>query len=523
MASFLALTSFIAGAQHDRPVSSAKVFSEPMLLVPKALGAFQRSISSSNRDAQAYFNQGFQLMYAFDMLDAARSFHEAENRDPNCAICFWGEAWAWGPYLNEPMQQDQAHYAYTAIQKAKQLASDHASPVERALIDAMSVRYVEHFDPQNHHDQDVAYSLAMAKVHEQFPDDHDVASLYAESLFLMIPRRGSRDIHSPEVQQIADVLEGVLKADSRHIGACHLYIHLTEATIEPGRAEACADTLGDSIPGASHINHMPSHTWNQLGRWGDSVRANLQAWHSDQMAAVGEGFAIYPSHNLHMLLFAASMDGQGAIAIQAAKDYYKLTSSSMYETLILIRFGRFDEVLEIKKHPKDDIESGVWDFGQGYAHMRRGDKSAARSDLKHLLDIAAKSHDYFRGHSAEDLLGILGGILEGEIYRADGDLNNAITSFKRAVTFQDELVYDEPEPLPFAARHWLGAALLEAKRFSDAEQIYHEDLKKHPHNGWSLIGLKIALDAQSKSSPDVDKDLDNSWARSDTWIKSSRF
>jgi tetratricopeptide (TPR) repeat protein len=523
LASSVAFTAFVASAQRDRVSSPAKTFSEPMLLVPKALGNFKRPISSSNVEAQAYFNQGFQLMYAFDMENAARSFHEAENRDPNCAICFWGEAWAWGPYLNGAMDSETAGYALAAIQKAKQLAAEHASPVERALIEAMSVRYVVNFDPAKRRDQDVPYSEAMRKVYEQFPNDLDVSTLYAESLFLLEPRRGSRDISSPNIKKIADILEGVLKADSQHVGACHLYIHLTEATTEPGRAEACANTLGNSIPGASHINHMPSHTWNQLGRWGDSVRANLQAWHSDQMAAVGEGFAIYPAHNLHMLLFAASMDGQGAVAIQAAKDYFKLSDNNMYQVLTLIRFGRFDEVLEIKKRPKDDFESGVWYFGQGYAHLRGGDKSAARSDLKHLLETAGKSTGEFRGHHAKDLLGILGGILEGEMYRADGDLENASASFKRAVTFQDALVYDEPEPLPFAARDWLGAALLEAKRFSDAEQVYREDLKKHPHNGWSLIGLKSALDAQGKSSPEVDSDFEKSWSRSDTWIHASRF
>ena len=192
----------------------------------------------------------------------------------------------------------------------------------------------------------------MQKVSAQYPDDLEIATLYADALFLLEPRRGTRDVNDPDVQRLHQVLEGMLARDVRHPGACHLYVHATESTVVPGRAEACAEFLGQSIPGASHINHMPSHTWNEVGRWGDSVRANLEAWHSDQKAAIGEGFAIYPEHNLHMLLYAASYDGQGAIAMRAGKDYAKLTGESFYEVLTLIRFGRFDEVLAVTNRPR---------------------------------------------------------------------------------------------------------------------------------------------------------------------------
>ena len=192
----------------------------------------------------------------------------------------------------------------------------------------MAVRYVEKFDPEKRVDQDKAYAEAMGRVADAYPDDLEAATLHADALFLLEPRRGTRDYKSASVQRLHRVLERILAKDVHHPGACHLYVHATESTVVPERATACAEFLGKSIPGASHINHMPSHTWNEVGRWGDSVRANLEAWHSDQKAAIGEGFAIYPSHNLHMLLYAASMDGQGAIAMQAGKDYAKLTGDS---------------------------------------------------------------------------------------------------------------------------------------------------------------------------------------------------
>ena len=519
----LAMGPSPALAQSDGDASLPDAFDEPIPLYPAALGEFTRPISSSNAEAQAYFDQGFQMMYAFAKEDAARSFREAWRRDPNCAICYWGEAWSWGSYLNGPMRPREAPFAYAAIQRAQELAATFASEPERAFIDAMVPRYVEQFDPDRRLEQDMAYAESMRRLYEAYPDDLDAATLYAEALFVMEPRRGTRDLNKPSVRRLHQVLEGILARDIRHPGGCHLYIHATESTTEPERAEACAEFVGNSIPGASHINHMPSHTWNEIGRWADAVRANIQAWHSDQKAPIGEGFAIYPQHNLHMLLFAASMDGQGAIATQAGKDYTKLTGNSFHQALTLLRFGRFDEILALDNRPEDIVTGGLWDFAQGYAHLRSGESDFAGVYLDRVRKGAESTDATFRFHSAAQLLGVAGGILEGEILLAAGSLQEAIASFERAVTTEDGMTYDEPEPLPFAARHWLGAAFLEANRFADAERVYREELEDHPHNGWSLLGLVAALDAQGEASTEARADLEASWARADVWIRASRF
>jgi tetratricopeptide (TPR) repeat protein len=495
---------------------------EPIPLYKVGLGPFTREISSKNAEAQAYFTQGFQMMYAFAKPEAVRSFREAWKRDPNCAICYWGEAWAWGSYLNAPMTAEEAPGAYAAMQQALSL-KDRATAKERAFIDALAVRYVKDFDASKRVEQDRAYAEAMRKVSEAYPDDLDAATLYADALFLLEPRRGTRDVQEPAVQRLHATLEKILAVDVHHPGACHLYIHATESTVVPGRAEACAEFLMKSIPGASHINHMPSHTWNEVGRWADSVRANIEAWHSDQKAAIGEGFAIYPEHNLHMLLYAASMDGQGAIAIQAGRDYAKLNGNTMYHVLTLVRFGRFDEIAAVTDRPKSDIAGGFWDFAQGYAHLRGGRSDFAKVYAARVLAVAETSKDMFRVNPAKNLLGTVGGLLEGEIKRAAGDLAGAIASFEAAVKLEDELPYDEPEPLPFAARHWLGAALLEAGRFADAERVYREELEDHPRNGWSLLGLKQALAGRGMAVDAVDADLAASWSRSEVWTRWSRF
>jgi tetratricopeptide (TPR) repeat protein len=497
-------------------------FDDPVPMYTKALGPFTRTISTTDDLAQTYFNQGIQMMYAFTKVDAARSFRAAQKADPTCAICHWGEAWAWGSYLNGPMTADEAPRAYAAIQKAKDLKKN-GNDVEQALIEAMSVRYVKDYDSATRAVQDSAYAVAMQGVADRFPQDLDAVTLYGEALFLLEARRGARDINDPDVMRLHEVLERVLNQDIRHPGACHLYIHATESTQAPAKAEACSEYIGNSIPGASHINHMPSHTWNVIGRWGDGVRANIQAWHSDQKAAINEGFAIYPSHNLHMLVFAASMDGQAAIAVQAGRDYEKLTGNNLYSALTLVRFGRFDEIDALSARPDHGVFGGMWDFTKGYAALRKGNADFARVYAQRVLTAADSSDASFRGHSAKNLLGTLGNILMGEIHRANGDLDGAVDLFRKAAAAEDELIYDEPEPLPFAARHWLGAALLEKGDFAGAEEAYRAELKEHPHNGWSLYGLLEALEGQNKTDAAVQQDFDQSWARSDTWIRGSRF
>lgn len=503
-------------------------FDEPAVLSPKALGPLSRTITTSSSEAQAFFNQALQMMYAFTPTDAAKSFRQAWTLDPDCAMCYWGEAWAWGPYLNGGMSEDDAPRAYVAIRQAKKLAKDHANEVERDLIEAMATRYEKEHDRDRRRELDAVYADAMAELYAKYPDDMEVGTLYSESLMLLEPRRGRWDIEDSDVVRIHTTLEEVLERDITHPGACHLYIHATESTIKPGKAEACADYLGDAIPGASHINHMPSHVYNRIGRWGDAVRGNLQAWHSDMKSEIGEGFAIYPSHNLHMLLFAASMDGQGAVAIQAGHDYGKVVpGGQFYKVMTMVRFGRFEEILELEEAPEQPIFRGFWDFGRGYAYLRTGDVTRARYYLESVQRIGelTPEDEGFRGHSAENLMGVVASILEGEILRSEGDLEGAISVLEAGVVHEDALRYDEPEPLNFSIRHWLGDALLEAERYEDAEAVFNEALVDHPKNGWSLFGLEVALRKQGKDA-EADRTaaaLQEAWARSDTWLRGAIF
>ena len=513
---------FLSLSLSSQEIDYPESFDKPMKLFPEAMGNFNFPISSSSTLAQEYFNQGFQLMYAFAKEDAARSFRASHLADPNCAICWWGEAWAWGSYLNGAMTTTQAPRAYLALQESlKRL--EHANQKEADMIETLKTRYVEDFKPQNRREQDQAYSDAMADLARKYPDDLNIVTLYADSLFLLEERRGYRSLDDQNVIRLHNVLLSVLDRDITHPGACHLLVHATESTPKPELAAPCAEHLGNSIPGASHINHMPSHTWNEMGLWQEAVRSNTIAWHSDQKAAYGKGFAIYPTHNLTMLYYAASMGGQSASAIQAAKDLAKLNGNTAMLSLALIRFGRFDEVLQLDSQPNGEINSSMYDFAKGYASLKQGNIDSARSIINSLWDLTNETTARFRFHDGKDIVGTMAGILEGELAWYEGNMEAAINSFKKATEYYDNLNYDEPEPLPFSPRHWLGAAYSEIGAYSNALEQYNTDLVEHPHNIWGLWGVREALANLDRNDPNINNELEKAFSFSDIWLPNTKL
>ncbi len=490
------------------------------------LGRYSRPIVTASDRAQAYFDQGLLFMYAFGTSAAEASFRAARTEDPGCAMCYWGEAWAASPYLNGGMPPGAERRAWSAIQEAMRRRSN-ASPVERALIEAFAVRYDREPRDDRRKPLDSLYARRMGEVAGRFPDDLDVQTLHAEALMLLRPRRGSVDLDAPDVQRILPILEGVLARDLRHPGACHLYIHLVEASREPERAETCAGHLGDEIA-VSHIRHMPSHIYMNVGRYGDAVRSNQRAWHADQMARYGGPPGVYPAHNLHMLLFAAVLDGQSAVANQAARDLAREQAAwAWYVPTTLALFGRWEEILEQDSEPEDPFQASMWRYARGLAHLRTGDAATAVSDLEAFDALTVRIEDgaRFRFHDQRTLLSIPRAILAAEIAQEAGRSEEAIALLERAKVVEDGLTYDEPEPWHLPVRHVLGAVLLETGRAEEAVAVYREALEDHPGNGWCLFGLARALSAGGDREG-ADRALDAfgaRWARADIWLRSSRF
>jgi tetratricopeptide (TPR) repeat protein len=524
----LSLLAALVGAPCTLAAQEGDGSDAQMPLLDAVLGMFTRPIETESEMAQKYFDQGMQMVYAFTYPVAIRSFQEAERLDPNCAMCYWGEAQARGPFLNSRMTETNAPLAYEAAQHALQLIDQTDDPVEKALIQAMSIRYAEEHNPDTRATLDSAYSQAMGDVYRAYPTDLDVAALYAESLMLLNTQRAFYSTSDPFVQSFHRVLEGALAQDITHPGACHLYIHATEATEVAYKAEACADLLMTEIPGASHLNHMPSHTYNVIGRWGKAVRANAMAWRSDEATAFGEGVSYAATHNLHMLFYAGSMDGQSKVSTAAAEEYARQVNGGQYYlAMVLFRFGEWRKILDLTEPPEQPLQRGLWESSRGYAHLRTGSPDSAAVYLAMVDEKAQTLGDtvLMRNHPASALLGITGDILRGEILRSEGRLDEAIEVFQRAEQTHLGLRYDEPEPLNFSAGDWLGDALLEAGRYIEAERVYRTALDQHPNNGWSYFGLEKALRGQGRNSEadQAHADFQRVWQRADVFIRSSRF
>lgn len=522
------ITLLVLATLHG-PAGAQGGDSKPSIPLYGNLGPYTRPITTSADMAQKYFDQGLQLAYGFGRGEAVESFRMAQKYAPECAMCYWGEAWALGPYQNGRMDAEANVEAYAAIHRAQELA-DGATAVEKALIEAMAVRYVAEHTEENRGPLDQKYADAMRRVVTRHPRDLDAGTLFAEALIVLHPW----DLYledgtpRPAAGEAIRALESVLARNIRHAGACHLYIHSVEASSTPERAEACADLLGDAMPGASHIQHMPSHIYMRIGRYGDGVRANQKANLVDQAARLGRGAAIYAAHNIHMLSFAAWMDGQGAIAIRAARDLARDRPEDAFNhPVILVRFGRWQEVLELDE-PDERFQQGMWAFARGLSQLRLGEAARAETELARLdglIDETPEDATYRGRHPQRTLLGTARGLLAGEIASADRRFDEAIAALREAVRVEDTLAYTEPENWPIPPRHVLGAVLLEAGLAADAERVYREDLVQHPENGWSLFGLAASLTAQGRDeeAAAVQKRFEKAWQRSDVILTSSRF
>ncbi|CAN5789666.1 hypothetical protein BH23GEM11_BH23GEM11_11730 [soil metagenome] len=493
------------------------------------IGTLSRSITTTNPQAQAFFDQGLRLTYGFGHPEGIRAFREAQALDPECASCFWGEAWALGPHINGAMRNEVVPAAHAAVRRAMELA-DGASDVERALIDALATRYAETPEAVPRAALDSAYAQAMEEVAARFPRDLEVLTLLGEAHMVLRPWDYWAEDGSPQpgADRAVEVLEQALAVDVGHPGACHLYIHLVEASPDPARAAPCAELLEDAIPGVSHIPHMPSHIYMRIGRYGDAVRGNQRAWVADQRADDDGPPGVYTTHNLHMLAFAASFDGQSAVAVQAARNLAALSAgSSFYVPLTLARFGRWDEILATPVDEAADFRAGVYHVARGLARLRLDDPMRAELELGTLDRLREEVPETarFRGHLQRDLLGMARGILAGEILAARGEVNAAVEALEAALELELGLAYDEPEPWTIPVRHFLGAVLLEADRNADAEAVYRASLDVHPDNGWALLGLAAALRARGAEdeADRVEADGRRAFERADVWIRGSRF
>jgi tetratricopeptide (TPR) repeat protein len=510
------------------------------------LGDLHHPVTTNSDRAQLFFDQGLRLTYGFNHQEALRAFKEAARLDPGCAMAYWGWALVLGPNLNLPMQPEVAVQARKAIDTAMELRSG-VTPAERGYIEAMSKRYAERPDTDRA-PLDVAYADAMRSLHSRYPDDPDAATLAAAALMNLSPWNYWTMDGRPRANttEILATLEAVMASHPRHIGALHYYIHALEA-VDAERAESAADALRPLAPGAGHLVHMPSHIYMQVGRYADAAEVNVAAVRADegyltQCRAQGIYPLNYYPHNVHFLFWAAMMQGRSKEALtQARKVAARVPSDlhgddwAIYDTyrstplFALVRFGRWTEILREPEPPEDGVFwRGIWRYARGMAQLRTGHPDRAARELEDLQIIvrSPEAEKAMVGYSTgSTVLEIAEETLAGEIAAATGRRDSAIGHLDRAVRLQDGLPYTEPPEWYYPVRHSLGAVLLEAGRAREAEVVYWQDLARYPDNGYALIGLRRALEAQGRKqeAAEIGARFERAWADADVDLVSSRF
>ncbi len=521
-------------ASIDEWAKGARVF--------EGLGDFHRRIATKSPEAQGYFDQGMRLLWAFNHDESTRSFARAAQLDPDCAACYWGVALTVGPNYNLPgMAPPRAQVAFQALAEAQKTAA-HAAPVDRALIGALAKRYpdAQPQSPSNAAPILGAYARAMQAVAAQFPRDLDVQTLYAEALMNLNAWR----LWTPEGKAAPGTGEIVatLQRDPGHPGANHYYVHTLEASPHPEKAVAAAERLRGMMPAAGHLEHMPAHIMQRVGRYEEAAEANRKGAAADRsyfaMTQPPDYYAMYTGHNYQFLAYSAAMEGRKAETLDAVRKSRETISDEMMlampgsdwalteEYAATVRFGLWEEMLA-KPAPNPQLPglTGGYLYGRGMALAakgRIGDAKATLSELQRLAEsLPADTPAGF--NKAKDVLAVAATTVQARIASAGHHPEECISLLREAAAQEDRLAYNEPKDWFFPVRQLLGAELLAAQRAAEAEAVYRKDLEQNPANGWSLFGLQVALRAQHKNdaAEQVERDFREAWKNADVMPTSS--
>src|SRR4030095_6812528 len=511
------------------------------------LGSYSRKITTKSAEAQRYFDQGLSFLNGFNHRAAIRAFQQAAELDPECAMAHWGVALACGPHINSmAVPPAAAEIAWKELELAQKNAGN-ASPVERALIDALAKRYANP-QPDDRSGLDRAYADAMREVWKKYPKDPDVGALFAEAMMNLRPWDQWTPDGKPQpgTDEIIATLDAVLTLNPNHPLANHLYIHAVEASSNPERALAAADRLRHLQPGLAHNVHMPSHIDIRTGQWQKAVDTNAKAVEANQryrkIFGPPKGFLnVYIAHNRHMLAYAAMMTGQRNLAMKHIRamvaevpiDFLKENALQAEGNVampleVMVRFGLWDEILAEPEQYTDKMwfTRAFHHAARAIAYAAKGDTASARKAQSVFVERAklVPKEDFVSNNSCEALLAVAIPMVEGEILIAEGKIDMGIEQLRAAIQKEDALKYDEPPGWLIPVRHSLGAVLMKQQRFAEAEQVYRDDLARLPENGWSLLGLAESLRKQKKNADEVAQtqaQFEKVWAKADLTITTS--
>jgi tetratricopeptide (TPR) repeat protein len=514
------------------------------------LGNHHHPVTAKSKLAQRYFDQGLTLLFAFNHKEAIRSFRSAAKLDPECAMAWWGVAYAYGPHVNKPMSKEDNEAAWEALQQTLALKSK-VTPQEQAYITALSKRYQAEF-AEDRSALDKAYAAAMRDLVKEYPDDLDAQTFFAEALMDTMPWDYWLKDRSPkpETEEAFAALRYVIARNPDHPGANHFYIHAVEAGPTPELGLPAADRLGGFAPDAGHLVHMPSHIYIRVGQYHDATVANERAAKADRTyirhcAAQGFYPGVYYPHNLHFLWYALMFEGRSTEAMRAANQAAQYANENYcgprktleaprlrhLPWITSARFGRWDEVLKVPQPSATNdflMDRVLWHFARGLAFAANKQADAAVREQAEFTKLAhsdeAKKLDNPQ-FPATSVLGIAEHLLAGKVAGARGDQRAMIEHLEQAVAAEDAMPYMEPAYWPFPTRPTLGAALLQTGDAAKAEEVFRADLKIFPRNGWGLFGLEQSLRAQGRNqlADTVNRQLQETWKQADVTLDLAAF
>lgn len=511
------------------------------------LGSWTYPVTTASRRAQAFFDQGLKLAWAFNHTEAARSFRQAQRLDPSCAMCFWGEAFVLGPNINDGMHAGAVAPAFEAINRASVLM-EGVSNREKALIGALAERYSP--DPAQRQALDQAWAEAMAKVAADYPDDPAIQALYAEALMNLQPwDYWEADGATPKghTSDIIATLEQALRIEPGHPAAAHLYIHAVEASSTPERAEPHADALRGAMPAAGHLVHMPAHIYARLGRYADSLAVNADAIKADErmLNAMGDAasplyrFGYYP-HNVHFLMVAAQLSGARDEALAAAARLGAIVSEEVsgelgwvqvIETAPYTAHVQFSDAATLVALPEPGdhfpFVKGYWHYarGTGFAISGRFEEAArevaALQKIRENADLDGLEAQYV---PARTLLGIAMHVLEARIEQAASNYGAAVHHLQAAIELENSIAYMEPPYWYYPVHQTLGAVQLQAGDADSAMASFQKALVQVPNNGWALWGLQQAQsEAGDRNAAATRKRFQDVWLGDESALELDRL
>ncbi len=479
-----------------------------MVMVP-GFGDATFAIDTTNPEAQAWFDHGVRLRWAFEHKEAVRAFRRARSIDPECGMCAWGEAWAIGPNLNGGGTDDASLRAGRELAQLARRKAGGATATQRQMIDAMIQRYAGAKAQQG-----VRFARAMDRIVRRYPTDPMIAAIAADAWMLQADEwfddEGAPKDHG--IVRAMDILETSLAASPNDPGTIHLYIHLTEWSDDPHKAIPYGERLALLAPSASHLVHMPSHTFYRVGRYRDAMRSNVEAValdkRYDRLAAPPGGITGMPlhAHNIHFGMGGALMAGGAEEGLALAEGflttYPDIPAGSLWRQLmandayaIYGRFGSPEQVAALEQPPEDKpLLRANWHYGRGEAAARAGDASAVRAEAAAIKAI--RESNAITGAQAEDandFIEVSQRVLEGRAAMIEGNAAAAIAAFSRAAEVQgQEEEGGDPPIIWFPTRRSLAAAMLANGDAAGAKAKIEELLIDWPMDPYSYFVLAEA-------------------------------